>query len=44
MNLNKICNKLIRGYYDKWCPVVAENADHLWGKIEGGPKTFPWGK
>jgi len=25
MNLNKICNKLICGYYDKWCPVVAEN-------------------
>ena len=25
MNLNKICNKLIWGYYDKWCPVVAEN-------------------
>ena len=25
MNLNKICNKLIFGYYDKWCPVVAEN-------------------
>jgi len=25
MNLNKICDKLICGYCDKWCPVVAEN-------------------
>jgi len=47
MNLNKIFNKLICGYYDKWCPVVAENGSPpsiTFGENTGWAETFPCGK
>ena len=32
MNLNKICNKLICGYYDKWCPSITAGENTGWAE------------